>query len=161
MYKKSLLLLSCSLVSFTSIAQLELTKQYQDWQRYEATSFDGKSTVMLGVTEPKKSDVSDTVALRCTTEGINLLFFNSVSRENPGYQARASIDSQSAFTMDVWIKGSTHWATVPEHYLTQFQNGKLLSVELQGDNRSDNVVLSLKGFSNMHQALKPTCIESS
>ncbi|WP_260260224.1 hypothetical protein [Vibrio intestinalis] len=159
MLKQTLITACCVLASFSSAAQLELTQQYQDWQRYEAKSFDGKNTVMLGVTEPSKTGFSDAIALRCTTEGVNLLFFNSVSREELGYSAKTRIDSNASFTMDVWIKGSTHWATVPYEYLEQFNDGSQLTVELQGDMNNDSVTLSLNGFDEMYQALTPTCID--
>ncbi|MDA0148464.1 hypothetical protein [Vibrio sp. LaRot3] len=159
MLKKTLITACFALASLPSAAQLELTQQYQDWQRYEAKSFDGKNTVMLGVTEPIESEFSDTIALRCTTEGVNLLFFNSVSREELGYAAKTRIDSNDPFTMDVWIKGSTHWATVPSEHLEKFNSGSQLKVELQGDTNNDSVTLSLNGFNEMYQALTPTCID--
>lgn len=159
MFKKSLIIMSCALVSFSSAAKLELVAEYQDWQRFEAKSFDGKNTVMLGVAEPSQSDHTETIALRCTTEGVNLLFFHSVSRDELGYEAKAQIDSNASFTMDVWIKGSTHWATVPDEHLKQFQTGSQLNIELLGDASNDGVTLSLKGFEKMHQVLVPTCIE--
>ena len=60
--------------------------------------------------------------------------------------------------MDVWIKGKTHWATVPVEQLDDFYQANSLKVELQGDTpKFEKVDVSLRGFKTMYQTLIPSC----
>ncbi|ASG08704.1 hypothetical protein CEQ50_00785 [Vibrio anguillarum] len=145
-------------IAFSANAGLELTNTYQDWEHYESRSFDTGEAVILGVASATSDANVDTVALRCTTEGVNLLFFNGLLREELGYTAKASLDNGQAFTMDVWIKGKTHWATVPVEQLNDFYQANSLKVELQGDApKVENVDVSLLGFQAMYHILTSSC----
>ncbi|GEA23043.1 hypothetical protein [Vibrio harveyi] len=156
--KKQRLIGLLAAVAFSANAGLELTNTYQDWEHYESKSFDTGEAVILGVSSVKSDANVDTVALRCTTEGVNLLFFNGLLREELGYAAKASLDNGQAFTMDVWIKGKTHWATVPVEQLNDFYQANSLKVELQGDApKFEKVDVSLRGFKTMYQTLIPSC----
>ncbi|EKO3802864.1 hypothetical protein NTE05_005363 [Vibrio harveyi] len=156
--KKQRLIGLLATVAFSANAGLELTNTYQDWEHYESKSFDTGEAVILGVSSVKSDANVDTVALRCTTEGVNLLFFNGLLREELGYAAKASLDNGQVFTMDVWIKGKTHWATVPVEQLNDFYQANSLKVELQGDApKFEKVDVSLRGFKTMYQTLIPSC----
>lgn len=156
--KKQRLIGLLAAVAFSANAGLELTNTYQDWEHYESKSFDTGEAVILGVSSVKSDANVDTVALRCTTEGVNLLFFNGLLREELGYAAKASLDNGQVFTMDVWIKGKTHWATVPVEQLNNFYQANSLKVELQGDTpKFEKVDVSLRGFKTMYQTLIPSC----
>ncbi|HDM8147880.1 TPA: hypothetical protein P0E21_005332 [Vibrio harveyi] len=156
--KKQRLIGLLATVAFSANAGLELTNTYQDWEHYESKSFDTGEAVILGVSSVKSDANVDTVALRCTTEGVNLLFFNGLLREELGYAAKASLDNGQVFTMDVWIKGKTHWATVPVEQLNNFYQANSLKVELQGDTpKFEKVDVSLRGFKTMYQTLIPSC----
>ncbi|WP_447469778.1 hypothetical protein [Vibrio harveyi] len=156
--KKQRLIGLLAAVAFSANAGLELTNTYQDWEHYESKSFDTGEAVILGVSSVKSDANVDTVALRCTTEGVNLLFFNGLLREELGYAAKASLDNGQVFTMDVWIKGNTHWATVPVEQLNDFYQANSLKVELQGDApKVEKVDVSLRGFKTMYQTLIPSC----
>ncbi|WP_050923134.1 hypothetical protein [Vibrio harveyi] len=156
--KKQRLIGLLATVAFSANAGLELTNTYQDWEHYESKSFDTGEAVILGVSSVKSDANVDTVALRCTTEGVNLLFFNGLLREELGYAAKASLDNGQVFTMDVWIKGKTHWATVPVEQLNDFYQANSLKVELQGDApKVEKVDVSLRGFKTMYQTLIPSC----
>ncbi|ELI0632526.1 hypothetical protein ACP6H7_08170 [Vibrio harveyi] len=156
--KKQRLIGLLAAVAFSANAGLELTNTYQDWEHYESKSFDTGEAVILGVSSVKSDANVDTVALRCTTEGVNLLFFNGLLREELGYAAKASLDNGQVFTMDVWIKGKTHWATVPVEQLNDFYQANSLKVELQGDApKVEKVDVSLRGFKTMYQTLIPSC----
>ncbi|EPP5330946.1 hypothetical protein ACUSRQ_005201 [Vibrio harveyi] len=156
--KKQRLIGLLAAVAFSANAGLELTNTYQDWEHYESKSFDTGEAVILGVSSVKSDANVDTVALRCTTEGVNLLFFNGLLREELGYAAKASLDNGQVFTMDVWIKGNTHWATVPVEQLNNFYQANSLKVELQGDTpKFEKVDVSLRGFKTMYQTLIPSC----
>ncbi|BFN34453.1 hypothetical protein VHTUMSATKI_46480 [Vibrio harveyi] len=156
--KKQRLIGLLAAVAFSANAGLELTNTYQDWEHYESKSFDTGEAVILGVSSVKSDANVDTVALRCTTEGVNLLFFNGLLREELGYAAKASLDNGQAFTMDVWIKGKTHWATVPVEQLNDFYQANSLKVELKGDApKVEKVDVSLRGFKTMYQTLIPSC----
>lgn len=138
-------------------AGLELKYTYQDWEHYEAETAEPGERVVIGVTEAKGEGMVSTVALRCTYEGVNLLFFKSFDRTESGYSAVSKIDDGEAFNMDVWLKGSTHWATFPNNKLTEARNGNELTVELRGDKRKESVVISLGGFDKMYSEISPTC----
>ncbi|MET2951991.1 hypothetical protein ABXV17_00610 [Vibrio harveyi] len=156
--KKQRLIGLLATVAFSANAGLELTNTYQDWEHYESKNFDTGEAVILGVSSVKSDANVDTVALRCTTEGVNLLFFNGLLREELGYAAKASLDNGQVFTMDVWIKGKTHWATVPVEQLNDFYQANSLKVELQGDApKVEKVDVSLRGFKTMYQTLIPSC----
>ncbi|WJT09762.1 hypothetical protein [Vibrio harveyi] len=156
--KKQRLIGLLAAVAFSANAGLELTNTYQDWEHYESKSFDTGEAVILGVSSVRSDANVDTVALRCTTEGVNLLFFNGLLREELGYAAKASLDNGQVFTMDVWIKGKTHWATVPVEQLNDFYQANSLKVELQGDApKVEKVDVSLRGFKTMYQTLIPSC----
>ncbi|AIV07502.1 hypothetical protein LA59_18810 [Vibrio harveyi] len=156
--KKQRLIGLLAAVAFSANAGLELTNTYQDWEHYESKSFDTGEAVILGVSSVKSDANVDTVALRCTTEGVNLLFFNGLLREELGYAAKASLDNGQVFTMDVWIKGKTHWATVPVEQLNDFYQANSLKVELKGDApKVEKVDVSLRGFKTMYQTLMPSC----
>ncbi|EKO3831778.1 hypothetical protein NTH52_005371 [Vibrio harveyi] len=156
--KKQRLIGLLAAVAFSANAGLELTNTYQDWEHYESKSFDTGEAVILGVSSVKSDANVDTVALRCTTEGVNLLFFNGLLREELGYAAKASLDNGQVFTMDVWIKGKTHWATVPVEQLNDFYQANSLKIELQGDApKVEKVDVSLRGFKTMYQTLIPSC----
>ncbi|EKM18263.1 hypothetical protein [Vibrio harveyi] len=156
--KKQRLIGLLAAVAFSANAGLELTNTYQDWEHYESKSFDTGEAVILGVSSVKSDANVDTVALRCTTEGVNLLFFNGLLREELGYAAKASLDNGQVFTMDVWIKGKTHWATVPVEQLNDFYQANSLKVELKGDApKVEKVDVSLRGFKTMYQTLIPSC----
>ncbi|MDA0133952.1 hypothetical protein L2D36_18160 [Vibrio harveyi] len=156
--KKQRLIGLLAAVAFSANAGLELTNTYQDWEHYESKSFDTGEAVILGVSSVRSDANVDTVALRCTTEGVNLLFFNGLLREELGYAAKASLDNGQVFTMDVWIKGNTHWATVPVEQLNNFYQANSLKVELQGDTpKFEKVDVSLRGFKTMYQTLIPSC----
>ncbi|EKO3799547.1 hypothetical protein NTE28_005368 [Vibrio harveyi] len=156
--KKQRLIGLLATVAFSANAGLELTNTYQDWEHYESKSFDTGEAVILGVSSVKSDANVDTVALRCTTEGVNLLFFNGLLREELGYAAKASLDNGQVFTMDVWIKGNTHWATVPVEQLNNFYQANSLKIELQGDApKVEKVDVSLRGFKTMYQTLIPSC----
>ncbi len=156
--KKQRLIGLLAAVAFSANAGLELTNTYQDWEHYESKSFDTGEAVILGVSSVKSDANVDTVALRCTTEGVNLLFFNGLLREELGYAAKASLDNGQVFTMDVWIKGKTHWATVPVEQLNDFYQANSLKIELQGDTpKVEKVDVSLRGFKTMYQTLIPSC----
>ncbi|HDM8128820.1 hypothetical protein [Vibrio harveyi] len=156
--KKQRLIGLLATVAFSANAGLELTNTYQDWEHYESKSFDTGEAVILGVSSVKSDANVDTVALRCTTEGVNLLFFNGLLREELGYAAKASLDNGQVFTMDVWIKGKTHWATVPVEQLNDFYQANSLKVELKGDApKVEKVDVSLRGFKTMYQTLIPSC----
>ncbi|HDM8141856.1 TPA: hypothetical protein P0E33_005295 [Vibrio harveyi] len=156
--KKQRLIGLLATVAFSANAGLELTNTYQDWEHYESKSFDTGEAVILGVSSVKSDANVDTVALRCTTEGVNLLFFNGLLREELGYTAKASLDNGQVFTMDVWIKGKTHWATVPVEQLNDFYQANSLKVELKGDApKVEKVDVSLRGFKTMYQTLIPSC----
>ncbi|MGR5518643.1 hypothetical protein [Vibrio harveyi] len=156
--KKQRLIGLLAAVAFSASAGLELTNTYQDWEHYESKSFDTGEAVILGVSSVKSDANVDTVALRCTTEGVNLLFFNGLLREELGYAAKASLDNGQVFTMDVWIKGKTHWATVPVEQLNDFYQANSLKVELKGDApKVEKVDVSLRGFKTMYQTLIPSC----
>ncbi|MET2969638.1 hypothetical protein [Vibrio harveyi] len=156
--KKQRLIGLLATVAFSANAGLELTNTYQDWEHYESKSFDTGEAVILGVSSVKSDANVDTVALRCTTEGVNLLFFNGLLREELGYAAKASLDNGQVFTMDVWIKGKTHWATVPVEQLSDFYQANSLKVELKGDApKVEKVDVSLRGFKTMYQTLIPSC----
>ncbi|HDM8055122.1 hypothetical protein [Vibrio harveyi] len=156
--KKQRLIGLLAAVAFSANAGLELTNTYQDWEHYESKSFDTGEAVILGVSSVRSDANVDTVALRCTTEGANLLFFNGLLREELGYAAKASLDNGQAFTMDVWIKGKTHWATVPVEQLNDFYQANSLKVELKGDApKVEKVDVSLRGFKTMYQTLIPSC----
>ncbi|ELC3158601.1 hypothetical protein RI851_003616 [Vibrio harveyi] len=156
--KKQQLIGLLATVAFSANAGLELTNTYQDWEHYESKSFDTGEAVILGVSSVKSDANVDTVALRCTTEGVNLLFFNGLLREELGYAAKASLDNGQVFTMDVWIKGKTHWATVPVEQLNDFYQANSLKVELKGDApKVEKVDVSLRGFKTMYQTLIPSC----
>ncbi|EMB9228401.1 hypothetical protein U9606_005328 [Vibrio harveyi] len=156
--KKQRLIGLLAAVAFSANAGLELTNTYQDWEHYESKSFDTGEAVILGVSSVKSDANVDTVALRCTTEGVNLLFFNGLLREELGYAANASLDNGQVFTMDVWIKGKTHWATVPVEQLNDFYQANSLKVELKGDvPKVEKVDVSLRGFKTMYQTLIPSC----
>ncbi|EOD9427014.1 hypothetical protein ACJ5M7_005409 [Vibrio harveyi] len=156
--KKQRLIGLLAAVAFSANAGLELTNTYQDWEHYESKSFDTGEAVILGVSSVKSDANVDTVALRCTTEGVNLLFFNGLLREELGYAAKASLDNGQVFTMDIWIKGKTHWATVPVEQLNDFYQANSLKVELKGDApKVEKVDVSLRGFKTMYQTLIPSC----
>ncbi|HEQ3587602.1 hypothetical protein [Vibrio harveyi] len=156
--KKQRLIGLLAAVAFSANAGLELTNTYQDWEHYESKSFDTGEAVILGVSSVKSDANVDTVALRCTTEGVNLLFFNGLLREELGYAAKVSLDNGQVFTMDVWIKGKTHWATVPVEQLNDFYQANSLKIELQGDApKVEKVDVSLRGFKTMYQTLIPSC----
>ena len=156
--KKYVLFGLLSICTFNVAAGLELAKTYQDWEHYESKSFDSGEAVILGVSSVKSDGNAETVALRCTTEGVNLLFFNGVSRQEPGYSAKASLNNGSVFDMDVWIKGTTHWATVPIGQLESFYSADSLSVELQGDEQEvEKINVSLRGFKTMYMTLVKSC----
>ncbi|CAK6715607.1 hypothetical protein [Vibrio harveyi] len=156
--KKQRLIGLLAAVAFSANAGLELTNTYQDWEHYESKSFDTGEAVILGVSSVRSDANVDTVALRCTTEGVNLLFFNGLLREELGYAAKASLDNGQVFTMDVWIKGKTHWATVPVEQLNDFYQANSLKVELKGDApKVEKVDVSLRGFKTMYQTLIPSC----
>ncbi|MFN1598673.1 hypothetical protein [Vibrio harveyi] len=156
--KKQRLIGLLAAVAFSANAGLELANTYQDWEHYESKSFDTGEAVILGVSSVKSDANVDTVALRCTTEGVNLLFFNGLLREELGYAAKASLDNGQVFTMDVWIKGKTHWATVPVEQLNDFYQANSLKIELQGDApKVEKVDVSLRGFKTMYQTLIPSC----
>ncbi|EOA9035762.1 hypothetical protein ACIMS2_005600 [Vibrio harveyi] len=156
--KKQRLIGLLAAVAFSANAGLELTNTYQDWEHYESKSFDTGEAVILGVSSVKSDANVDTVALRCTTEGVNLLFFNGLLREELGYAAKASLDNGQVFTMDVWIKGKTHWATMPVEQLNDFYQANSLKVELKGDApKVEKVDVSLRGFKTMYQTLIPSC----
>ncbi|HDM8166626.1 TPA: hypothetical protein P0E18_004462 [Vibrio harveyi] len=156
--KKQRLIGLLAAVAFSANAGLELTNTYQDWEHYESKSFDTGEAVILGVSSVKSDANVDTVALRCTTEGVNLLFFNGLLREELGYAAKASLDNGQVFTMDVWIKGKTHWATMPVEQLNGFYQANSLKVELKGDApKVEKVDVSLRGFKTMYQTLIPSC----
>lgn len=149
------------MLAFNVFAGLELTDTYQDWEHYESKSFDGKGSVILGIADVNSDGNTETVALRCTTEGVNLLFFNGVLRQEPGYSAKASLNNRSVFEMDIWIKGTTHWATVPLEQLESFHHAESLIVELQGDGTIvESVEVSLRGFTSMYDALIQSCNDS-
>ena len=93
--KKHLIAGLLSLFAFNATAGLELTDTYHDWEHYESKSFDTGEAVILGVSSVKSDGNVDTVALRCTTEGVNLLFFNGLLREELGYPAKAVLDDDA------------------------------------------------------------------
>ena len=156
--KKQLLLGLLSICTFNAVAGLELANTYQDWEHYESKSFDTGEAVILGVSSVKSDGNTETVALRCTTEGVNLLFFNGLPRQELGYSVSASFKNAETFTMDVWIKGKTHWATVPLDLLESFYSAESLEVELQGDGEKvEKIDVSLRGFKTMYQTLLPSC----
>ncbi len=148
------------LLPFQALAGLELVATYQDWEHYESPSLDTGKAVVLGVANSKGSISSNMVALRCTTEGVNFLFFKSLPNEQLGYMAQAKLDGSQPFSMDVWVKGRTHWATVPAQRTSQFLNAERLTVTLSGDdNQTEQVEVSLRGFESMYQQLLPSCEE--
>ncbi len=75
--KKQRLIGLLAAVAFSANAGLELTNTYQDWEHYESKSFDTGEAVILGVSSVRSDANVDTVALRCTTEGVNLLFLTA------------------------------------------------------------------------------------
>lgn len=148
------------LLSFQALAGLELVATYQDWEHYESPSFDTGKTVVLGVANSQGSVSSHMVALRCTTEGVNLLFFKSLPNEQLGYMAQAQLDGSQPFSMDVWVKGRTHWATIPPQKTAQFLAAERLTVTLSGDNqKTEQVGVSLRGFESIYHKLIPSCEE--
>ncbi|WP_215403077.1 hypothetical protein [Vibrio gigantis] len=156
--KKQIMVSLLWMLAFNVSAGLELTDTYQDWEHYESKSFDTGEAVILGVSSVKSKGGVETVALRCTTEGVNLLFFNGLLREELGYPAKAVLNDGTTFAMDVWIKGKTHWATLPVELLESFYAAESLEVELQGDApKAEAVTISLKGFKTMYQTLLPSC----
>lgn len=153
-------LLSIALTAFQANAALELKDEYGAWSHYESQDVTTGKPVIIGAADAKSDGDVDTVALRCTYEGVNLLFFKSMKREEPGYKAKASIDNGDAFNMDVWVKGSTHWATMPEKQIETAVKGEKLIVTLQGTSNKEQVTVSLNGFGKMYQVLAPTCKEN-
>lgn len=156
--KKQLIIGLLSICSLNAVAGLELMDTYIDWDHYESKSLDSGEAVILGVSSVKSNGTTETVALRCTTEGVNLLFFNGLPRQELGYSAKTSLNNGKTFKMDVWIKGKTHWATVPLGQLESFYSADSLTVEMQGDaSKVETVDVSLRGFKTMYQVLLPSC----
>lgn len=156
--KRFLQMLTLCMISYQSYASLELIHTYQDWQHYQSQDVETGEPIILGVSDVRSNHAVNTVVLRCTTEGLNLLFLKSLSYEERGYSAKASVDSASTFGMDVWVKGRTHWATIPQEKAEEFINGNSLSVTLLGDdNSTENITLSLKGFKTMYETILPSC----
>lgn len=89
--KKQIMVSLLWMLAFNVSAGLELTDTYQDWEHYESKSFDTGEAVILGVSSVKSKGGVETVALRCTTEGVNLLFFNGLLREDLGYPAEYAV----------------------------------------------------------------------
>ncbi|WP_299012917.1 hypothetical protein [uncultured Photobacterium sp.] len=152
-------LLAIVLTAFQANAALELKDEYGAWSHYESQDVTTGEPVIIGVSDAKSDGNVETVALRCTYEGVNLLFFKSLKREENGYQAKSHIDNGDTFDMDVWVKGSTHWATIPEKQIESAIKGKQLSVTLEGISGKEVVTVPLNGFGKMYQALIPTCKE--
>ena len=156
--KRFLQMLTLCMISYQSYAALELIHTYQDWQHYQSQDVETGEPIILGVSDVSSDHAVNTVVLRCTTEGVNLLFLKSLSYEERGYSAKASVDSGSIFGMDVWVKGRTHWATIPQEKAEEFINGNSLSVTLLGDdNSTEDITLSLKGFKTMYETILPSC----
>ncbi|CED56687.1 putative uncharacterized protein [Aliivibrio wodanis] len=156
--KRFLQILTLCMISYQSYAALELMHTYQDWQHYQSQDIETGEPIILGVSDVSSDHSVNTVVLRCTTEGVNLLFLKSLSYEERGYSAKASVDSGSTFGMDVWVKGRTHWATIPLKKSEAFINGNSLSVTLLGDaNSTEKITLSLKGFRTMYETILPSC----
>ena len=156
--KQFLQILILCMVSYQSHAALELIHTYQDWQHYQSQDVETGEPIILGVSDVSSDHAVNTVVLRCTTEGVNLLFLKSLSYEERGYSAKASVDSGSTFEMDVWVKGRTHWSTIPQEKVQEFISGNSLSVTLVGDaNSTENITLSLKGFKTMYEKILPSC----
>lgn len=146
------------MVSYQSHAALELIHTYQDWQHYQSQDVETGEPIILGVSDVSSDHAVNTVVLRCTTEGVNLLFLKSLSYEERGYSAKASVDSGSTFGMDVWVKGRTHWATIPLEKTKELVKGNSLSVTLLGDaNSREKIIISLKGFKTMYETILPSC----
>ncbi len=155
---RKILLLSFLLFSSGSaLAKLEHKTTYGDWSHFQGAAYESNLPVILGVADVVSDSNIDTVALRCTTEGVNLLFFKVGEREPLGYAAHAVIDNSKPFEMDVWVKGKTHWATIPLSEIERFAAGSSLNVSLNANNQTHIVTLSLDGFSSMYQALLPSC----
>lgn len=157
--KKMTLFIVTMLIAYQAQAGLEFKSTYQDWERYEAETATPGERVVIGVTEAKakhKEQVK-TVALRCTYDGVNLLFFKSLARNESSYNARSSIDDGAPFYMDVALKGTTHWATLPNNQLDNARAGAQLRVVLSGDDSKESVVVSLLGFTKMYAAVSSGC----
>ena len=156
--KRFLQILTLCMISSQSYAALELMHTYQDWQHYQSQDVETGEPIILGVSDVSSDHSVNTVVLRCTTEGVNLLFLKSLSYEERGYSAKASVDSGSTFGMDVWVKGRTHWATIPLEKTKELVKGNSLSVTLLGDaNSREKIIISLKGFKTMYETTLPSC----
>lgn len=159
---KKIILLALLLISNYVYASLELKQTFGDWQYYQTVNAITHENVILGVSDVVSDGAVNTVVLRCTTEGVNLLFLKSLLQYEEGYSAQASIDSAENFDMDVWVKGASHWATLPENQIDAVKSGKRLQVTLQGDGaisgkQLEHLQVSLDGFSAMYDLLRPSC----
>lgn len=159
---KKIILSALLLISNHVYAALELTHTFEDWQHYQMLNPITHENVILGVSDVISDGAVNTVVLRCTTEGVNLLFLKSLLQYEEGYSAQASIDGAESFDMDVWVKGTSHWATLPESQIDAAKLGKLLRVTLQGDGASsgkqlEHLQVSLAGFAAMYNLLLPSC----
>ncbi len=146
------------LIPLKVVAELQLAHTYQDWEHYQSHTEEGGEVVILGVSHSQSDRLSDMVVMRCTTEGVNLLFFNSLPYADLGYQASGMLDDKAPISMDVWVKGTTHWATIPQDSLTHWFNAKQLLINLIGDEQQhEQIKVSLLGFHSMYQALLSSC----
>ncbi len=157
-FKKNMFFFALFLIASPTYAALELKHIYNAWEHYESPEIETGKPIILGVSEAIDNNKSKAIVLRCTTEGLNLLFLKSLPYEKRGYQANASVDSTTHFEMDVWVKGTTHWATIPTDHIPTLTQGSTLSVVLSGDNQEkERITLSLKGFDIMYKTILPSC----
>lgn len=155
--KKMTLFIVTMLIAYQVQAGLEFKSTYQDWEHYEAETETPGERVVIGVTEAKHKEQVKMIVLRCTYDGVNLLFFKSLARNESDYKARSSIDDGAPFYMDVLLKGTTHWATLPNSQLDSARSGYKLTVELSGDDSKESVVVSLLGFTKVYTAVSSAC----
>lgn len=145
------------LIAFQTQAGLELKQNYGVWEHYETNNGSNGKAIVIGLSDVKSNGNVTTAALRCTNEGVNILFFKSLFRNEPGYMATSRIDDGEGFDMDVWIKGTTHWVTIPDEQLEVFKTGRVLMVTLEGTDNKEMVRVSLDGFDKMYENLIPSC----
>lgn len=152
------LLFLMSATTFYSHANLLLAQTYGDWEQYQSENKQSNETVVIGVTEAKSDGQARTVAMRCTNEGVNLLFFKSFDYSPRGYQAKGRLNTGENLYFDVWVKGTTHWATIPQEHIDMLSESKYVDVTLIGDNSvSERLEISMKGFKPMYNKLIASC----
>lgn len=155
--KKIIGLVTLLILTFQSQAGLELKQTYGVWEHYESIDSSTGEKIIIGVSGVSSNGDTTTAALRCTNEGVNILFFRSLMRNEPGYMATAHIDNGEDFGMDVWIKGTTHWVTIPDQHIAATKSGKSLTVVLEGSAKQEIVTVPLNGFAKMYDHLIPSC----